>query len=126
MNATDKLFDLAKAMANGGRCQTRDGRPARIICENPIVALITDAGEEWPLKYDNDGRLDPELTGSDDLVNSPVKREGWVNVVLAPNNYRITQIAIYDTQEGARAAQAAQDPPGAPLACARIEWEEPA
>lgn len=73
--------------------QTRDGRPARIICTDrkddgwPIVAIYADnsAGRtEGVGCYTREGRFGDY--GSDnrlDLVNVPVEREGYV--VLYPH-----------------------------------------
>ena len=110
-------FDLAKAMENGGRCQTRDGRPARIICTDqkdehyPVVALVGDDGEA-PQVYTSGGKYyhcDQGISDRD-LVNIPVMREGWVNVY--PNS-------CHPTREQADASSCLNR-----VTCVRIEWEE--
>ena len=71
--------------------QTRDGRPARIICTDskwtceghryPIVALI---GEDERMCYHfcGDGRIKCGTDHDYDLINIPVERERryWVNI----------------------------------------------
>ncbi len=80
-------FNLEKAMANGGKCQTVDGKPARIIATDligkyPIVAAIkTDNGEECVETYTSKGFLlfDNKNTGCC-LTNLPEKITGWINM----------------------------------------------
>ena len=119
-------FDLAKAMANGGKCQTRDGRPARIICvdqkdrQYPIVALVTDT-DESPQTYTSDGVFYAgrhTANSVHDLVNIPVKREGWVNIYPADCGLS-PGLQFHWTREGA-------DKGASPnrAACVCIEWEE--
>lgn len=119
-------FDLKRAMDNGGRCQTRDGRPARIICADrksvydlSVVALIGEM--ESPAVYKSDGRAVVGLgmygENRSDLVNIPIpgKPEGWVNVYPGPTGY------MHPSRE--RADQLAGP---TRVTCIRIEWEEPA
>lgn len=69
-----KPFDLTKPV------QTRDGRPARIICTDkvgfgcPILALVTNGGQEEVATYTEAGKYlsDDDVSGSD-LVNIPQK-----------------------------------------------------
>ncbi len=76
--------------------QTRDGRPARIICtdrdhiDGPIVALIKNnipnhphEGEEIVVSYHANGMYH-SLAGdlSSDLINIPEKRSQWQTVTL--------------------------------------------
>lgn len=73
------------------KVQTRDGRPARIICTNrkgefPIIALITEAdGLESYLAYTADGFLwSNKSPHSSDLINVPVKHVWWLNIYNGP------------------------------------------
>lgn len=69
--------------------QTRDGRPARILCTDrignqPIVALlINDSGSEYTVYRKLNGtREDGEesLLGNDDLINVPERKSKWQTV----------------------------------------------
>lgn len=91
-------FNIERAKA-GHTVQTRDGKPARIICYDshhehyPIVALITEDGEESPSMYCIDGRYDRSLKRpkDEDLVMvsenlyRPVQKDksstGWAVIV---------------------------------------------
>lgn len=77
-----KTFDPTKPV------QTRDGRPARIICtdvkhQSPmfrIQALVEDtSGNEHSYPYSEDGRFDFQEHDID-LINVPVKRSMWQTV----------------------------------------------
>ena len=116
-------FDLAKTMENGGRCQTRDGRQARIVCTDqmdehyPVVALVGD-DEEAPQVYTSRGQYyycDQGISDHD-LVNITVKREGWVNVYPSRGHG-----AIHVSQNCANLNARSER-----IDCVRIEWEEPA
>jgi len=66
--------------------ETREGRPARIVCKDdgtawPIIAMIMNAGgTEWPHKHSADGACASRCT-EQDLVNVPEKRtlDVWLN-----------------------------------------------
>lgn len=68
--------------------QTRDGRPARIICTDrnteinvPIIALVTDnSGREGIQCYDSEGHLYGSRESVTDLINVPTVRTGWINI----------------------------------------------
>ncbi len=68
--------------------QTRDGRPARIICTDcksayPVIALVdlSRDGTEAILTYTPDGLLVEGREGNPaDLVNTPERLTGWVNI----------------------------------------------
>jgi len=106
--------------------QTRDGRPARIVCRDakgsyPIVAMIEIDGEEQPKTYTADGKFDRFGGLPLDLINIPTKRTGWVNVY--PPYEGSMQIAFlsdaYRTRE-----EADKDAAECRIACVQIEWEE--
>ncbi len=64
--------------------QTRDGRKARIVCTDvnghyPIIALVDYHGTELVHHFNADGKACTGSRGSD-LINIPVKREGWINI----------------------------------------------
>ncbi len=67
----------------GGRCQTRDGREARIICvdrdnDYPVVALVEDEGREaWPTTYYTTGNKFGKQPSNADLVAAPKMRYGF-------------------------------------------------
>lgn len=73
-------FNLEEVMANGGHCQTRNGRPVRIICtdfksEFPVIAIVTltDASESLE-RYRKDGVYYSDGIQSDlDLMSQPVR-----------------------------------------------------
>lgn len=110
--------------------QTRDGRKARIICTDrvsdlgyPIVAAVLDQGmpAEELHTYNIYGAC---AHGSSlDLINIPVKREGWVNVYPSISNSsdRVPARLI-----GPFVSKGAADVNGCHqrIACVRIEWSE--
>ena len=74
--------------------QTRDGRPARIICTDKdqlqysIVALVRDlSGVEVAKSYTATGQYHSGAgaLSSSDLVNIPERREMWLNVYPSGN-----------------------------------------
>ena len=76
-------LELAKA---GAKVQTRDGRPARIICydrkaKQPIIALVLEEDNiEHPYTYYNDGKGCSNAISNLDLVIVFTKKEGWINI----------------------------------------------
>ena len=83
-----KPFDLQAAKAGKPVC-TRDGRKARIICfdakdTQPIIGLyeknIDGIVREYLCSYHTDGRMYDDQNTGYDLMMSPEKKEGWVNV----------------------------------------------
>jgi hypothetical protein len=117
-----KAFDPTKPV------QTRDGRPARILCTDrasplyPIVALVrTEKGGEVSHYVTETGQSwrDEQESGSD-LVNIPEKREGWINVYPVPESpWRTPSACIYPTREEAIGASAKVC-----LATVKVEWTE--
>lgn len=99
-----KEFNLELAKA-GHPVQTRDGRPARIICydrkdnEYPIVALINE--NEVPWFYRKDGTSSGNE--SYDLFMATTRKEGWVNIHqnLQSGNCNYWVSDVYNTKEEA-------------------------
>ena len=89
-----KPFDIQKAREGKPVC-TRDGRKARVLCydfkqneEYPIlVAVENKDGKECALLYSNDGISEMYKSSNNELVMSPEKKEGWVNVYKRENEY---------------------------------------
>lgn len=117
-----KEFDLEAAKAGKPVC-TRDGRKARIICFDlnnknfPIVAIINCDTEENAYQYDIDGVCD-EHDNNLNLMMSPEKKEGWVNVY---NSLGVITFSHnpYDTKE-----EAMKDKGKYYVDTVKIEWEE--
>lgn len=95
-----KPFNLKAAKAGKPVC-TRDGRKARIICfdvkdTQPIIGLyeknIDGIVREYLCSYHTDGRMYDDQNTGYDLMMSPEKKEGWVNVYKK---------SIYKTKEDA-------------------------
>lgn len=112
-------FDLDKAMADGGRCCTRDGRLARIVCtdakgDRPIVALIEAMeGTEYTFRVGSDGRNDRSREYASDLLNIPERHEMWVNCYPGLSSYG------YPTRAQADAHAAPYR-----IACVRVVYTE--
>lgn len=116
-----KEFNLELAKA-GHQVQTRDGRPARVICYDkngdkyPIIALISNEGKETPCLYDINGRH--YIFGGNDLVMVSTKKEGWINIY--PKENYVGHISnAYETEE-----EALKERRPDCLATKKIEWEE--
>jgi hypothetical protein len=93
---TEKVFDPSKPV------QTRDGRPARIICTDrggvyPIVALVKtpNSGIEIVGAYKMNGSGTHCASSRLDLINVPERKSKFVNVY----NYDLT--VGYESQEAA-------------------------
>lgn len=121
-----KPFDIELAKA-GHPVQTRDGRPARIICydrkgNKPIVALIYEKEDnvEYHHFYFNDGTfLTSKNTSPEDLVMASTKKEGWINLYHS-SIYVAGASNVYETEEEALKCK---DEEGYILT-KKIEWEE--
>lgn len=87
-----KVFDATKPV------QTRDGRPARIICTDrtnnrPIVALIhsRQGTDEIAVSRYADGSMNPNYESGADLVNIPERKsEFWNCYNKGANQYHKT------------------------------------
>lgn len=119
-----KEFDYEAAKA-GAKVQTRDGRPARIICwdkkdpDYPIVVLSDDDGREWVDTYSRNGEFGIGEISSLDLVMAPTKKEGWVNVCQSIFYGGYFCGHIFSSKE-----EADMDKGNDRIACVHIEWEE--
>ena len=124
---TTREFDLEKAMKTGGRSQMRDGRQVRIICtdlqggpDGTCLAIAEKDGDRELLsKRLLNGQYWRNTTSPLDLVSTPVKREGWVNVYPIASGRRRTDILVFETREEADTGTTTDR-----IACIRIEWEE--
>lgn len=71
---------------------TRDGRAVRILCTDwnhnggcPVLGLVSiDCGIEILDTWTIEGNRQRSPTKNGDLINSPVKRRGWVNIFFDP------------------------------------------
>lgn len=80
-----------------GQYQTRDGRPARVLCVDaagvyPVVALVKPRGDsvEYPVSFSADGFFwcGGQTPSQQDLIPVPAKfcATRWFNVYLGPGN----------------------------------------
>ena len=93
-----KPFDI-KLAKQGRKVQTKDGRPARIVCYDvkgnafkSILTLVDDGKYEFPVFHNGDGIAFDEKSDLN-LVMAPAK--GWINI------YGRRCSDIYDTEEEA-------------------------
>lgn len=98
----------------GQRVPTRDGRNARVIWDNPLVALVTRDGIQTAFQYLSGGRYEATIEHPLDLI--PPKRAGtfWVNVW--PNGLPGSG---YETRESADETAGKEC-----LACIEVHWTE--
>lgn len=106
--------------------RTRDGRPARIICVDrqnkyPIVALVTEAGQELVCLFTRAGKnyaIGPE--SDEDLVNIPQRHERWIVVGHGGDS-----VVLHRSEADARSSAYMRE--GKPKCqVLRIEWEDEA
>lgn len=114
-----KPFDL-EAAKNGAPVQTRNGKPARIICydkkgtDYPVVALVdNDNGIESIRTYPLSGLIEDANL---DLVMASTKKEGYIIVYKDGFTSRVKFSAEEALDIGKQAADF--------VAVAKIEWEE--
>jgi hypothetical protein len=101
-----KPFDPSKP------CTTRDCRPVRILCTDakgaqPICALVTDKnGREYARHFRLDGGyMHHGEHGTEDLINVPTKRKGWIGMRKAHGSRAsFATTNIYDTEDLANQA----------------------
>lgn len=122
-----KEFNLELAKA-GHPVQTRDGRPARIICFDrideyyPIIALIKndEHKEEQCNSYTKDGKCYAYSSNNpDDLIMVSTKKEGWVNIYHS-SIYVAGVSNAYETKEDALKGKSEEGY----INTIKIEWEE--
>lgn len=119
-------FSLSKYLKNPDRkLVTKDGRSVRIICTDkvgrwPIVALISDNGEEIIGSFTTDGKkyIPKAEVSLNDLFFAPKKRTGWVNIYNQPV---MACGLIYGSEEEAKQSV---DEDKTYVATIKIEWEE--
>ena len=122
-----KPFDIQKAREGKPVC-TRDGKKARIICFDkqeglPIVALVERnkngrISEEIALFYINGRAVSGEIDSKLDLMMSPEKKEGWMNIYSNGDNHRVGS-PIYDSKE-----EALNNKESNAIDTVKIEWRE--
>lgn len=102
-----KNFDLEKAKA-GYPVRTRDGHEARIICfdredDNPIVALVKEAGDETIFSYNKKGRFSNDGRGCMcDLFMKAVKREAWINLYKDKDERLFPGLNLFESEKKQR------------------------
>ena len=100
-----KPFNLEEAKQGKPVC-TRDGSPARIVCFDrksyrPIVALAENGSDEneYVMCYTDEGYYNcKEIPTGCDLMMTPERHEGWVNVYQGG---KLDADYIYPTREDA-------------------------
>ena len=121
-----KQFNRQEYLENPNRTVvTRDGRSARIICTDrlgkwPIVALISNNGEEIICSFTTDGEKYAQEMEKSDLFFAPKKKEGWINLY---NSYG-EEIVGRHVYESEKAARAGIDQTNLYITTIKIEWEE--
>lgn len=119
-------FDLQKALA-GAKVQTRDGRGVTQLTYFPdakqkyCIACVVD---NYLRLYDKEGCFYIGGTDDKDLVMTPIKKKGWLNIYPVdgknPAHLGNPGAYIFSTKEQADAARAA----ACIVACVEVEWEE--
>jgi hypothetical protein len=89
--------------------QTKCGYPVRILCTDrlsvyPIVGLVEEKnGIESLCTWDEYGET-PSRSMSMQLINVPVKKEGWVNIYKPWQLYSVANCcAVWPSKEAAKA-----------------------
>lgn len=123
-----KQFNLDEYLKNPDRrLITKDGRSVRIICTNklgrwPIVALISDNGEEVIGSFTTDGKkyIPKAEVSLNDLFFAPEMRTGWINIYHYDGvGNANTSRRIFNTKEEAIASESKGR-----IDTIKIEWEE--
>jgi len=102
--------------------QTRDGRPARILCTDvkndqfPICAAFWRNGVELADLFARDGKFYSDHECNSDLINIPEKRVGYVNVYphRIDSSFHLNRKSadLFASENVSR------------VACIRVEYEE--
>ena len=126
-----KQFNLNEYLKNPSRkIVTRDGRKARIICNDaesnyPVIALVKskDGSDEYPLRYTTKGQYCPGSGKNEDLdlFFAPEKKEGYVNILKVDNCCYLGSSTIFNSKEEAEEAGKSYLNYAT---TAKIEWEE--
>lgn len=120
-------FSLSEYLKNTTRpIITRDGRSARIICTDrvgkwPIVALISDNGEEIICSFTTNGKKYIQEIEKSDLFFAPKKRTGWVNIYTDDCGVAYSGQMIHSEYEDAETAGSSLE---GYLTTTKIEWEK--
>jgi len=124
-------FSLEKCQRNEQGhylCQTKDGRPARVVCvdrlgSKPIVVLTdSPCGDEFiSTRYIN-GRLSDDHRSDNDLINLPAKITKYAG--LCRNKYEVWLTQPYTS--AASVHEMCEVTNSILIKIIPIEWEEPA
>ena len=124
-----KPFDIELAKKNHP-IQTRDGKPARIICYNrksnieyPIVALVKFGDIENAMYYTEKG-IYHDKESSLDLFMASTKKEGWINLFKDEKKgyIRLARSGLIHESKDAALYSVDNDPNY--VTTIKIEWEE--
>jgi hypothetical protein len=114
-----KVFDPTRPV------QTRDGREARIICTDrkgryPLICLVKEQdGTESCISNEVSGYSRDGHTSRFDLVNIPIKKEGWINVYPGRNGWApVVGTQIHESAAMAKASATSD------AIQTHFEWEE--
>ena len=119
-----ELFNLDEYLKDPSRkVVTMNGDSVRIICtdrlgEFPIIGLVRTDNIEKVTTYTNSGRVYREVPSECDLIFTPERKEGWVNVYRQDD--RLLCGNVYNTESEANLYSR----PSGYLATVKIEWEE--
>ena len=119
-----KPFNLEEYLANPSRkVVTRNGKAVKIICTNyesrkPVIAEIE--GHDYSRSFNKDGRYYIDDRNSlYDLLFSPTKHEGWINIYKWGENYRYTGDVFSSKKKALKSVTGCDN-----VATIKIEWEE--
>lgn len=103
-------IEMAKKLDTTRPVQTRDGRPARILCTDfmsianaPLVVAIAEAGGEHLALATENGRRSQHEECPADILNVPEKVTLWVNIHRADNTL-IPGNVLYPNEDTAKEA----------------------
>lgn len=124
-----KQFSIEEYLKNPDRkVVTRTGLPVRIICTDrkqkcPIIALIKERNDtETICTYNTQGKFRANDECSNlDLMLTPTKKEGWVNVFESTKGYKYCYKSIFPSEKEARCAGETYK---TYIATVKVEWEE--
>lgn len=102
---------------------TRDGRAVTLFTADaegsyPLVGQVAGDTNVWVWRKDGTReRSGPEGV---DLINTPVKRKGWINLYRCENGSVFTGHDVWETEVAAEGVATTNA-----ITTVRIEWEEP-